>query len=196
MIDKQDIRDRAAEWHLTLEVVEKDYVLGWLLAALGAHQETGSRWAFKGGTCLKKCYVETFRFSEDLDFTLAGDAEYTAEGLRRILSEVAEHAGRESGITFFVPDLSVHERKNRQGQATWEVRLGYRGPLALPGPPKVQFDLTRHEQIVLPTEGRSIFHEYPDTLPGGAVVRCYTFVELLAEKLRALIRSRASARPL
>jgi len=27
-------------------------------------------WAFKGGTCLKKCYFETYRFSEDLDFTL------------------------------------------------------------------------------------------------------------------------------
>lgn len=25
---------------------------------------------FKGGTCLKKCYIETYRFSEDLDFTV------------------------------------------------------------------------------------------------------------------------------
>ena len=23
---------------------------------------------FKGGTCLKKCYIETYRFSEDLQF--------------------------------------------------------------------------------------------------------------------------------
>ena len=34
MIRKQDILDRVAEWHLRPEVVEKDYVLGWLLAAL------------------------------------------------------------------------------------------------------------------------------------------------------------------
>ena len=27
-------------------------------------------WVFKGGTCLKKCYIETYRFSEDLDFTV------------------------------------------------------------------------------------------------------------------------------
>jgi predicted nucleotidyltransferase component of viral defense system len=27
-------------------------------------------WVFKGGTCLKKCFVETYRFSEDLDFTV------------------------------------------------------------------------------------------------------------------------------
>ena len=27
-------------------------------------------WIFKGGTCLRKCYYETYRFSEDLDFTV------------------------------------------------------------------------------------------------------------------------------
>jgi predicted nucleotidyltransferase component of viral defense system len=27
-------------------------------------------WVFKGGACLKKCYFETYRFSEDLDFSL------------------------------------------------------------------------------------------------------------------------------
>ena len=32
MIAKQDILDRAAEWGLRPDVVEKDYVLGWLLA--------------------------------------------------------------------------------------------------------------------------------------------------------------------
>lgn len=34
MIRKQDILDRSAEWQLRPEVVEKDYVLGWLLAGL------------------------------------------------------------------------------------------------------------------------------------------------------------------
>ncbi len=30
----QDILDRSVEWQLRPEVVEKDYVLGWLLAGL------------------------------------------------------------------------------------------------------------------------------------------------------------------
>ena len=70
MITKQDILARATEWRIRPEVVEKDYVLGWLLYAIGTHDETGAHWVFKGGTCLKKCYVETYRFSEDLNFTL------------------------------------------------------------------------------------------------------------------------------
>ena len=70
MIRKQDILDRAAEWQLRVDVVEKDYVLAWLLAAVASHAETSTDWVFKGGTCLKKCYFETYRFSEDLDFSL------------------------------------------------------------------------------------------------------------------------------
>lgn len=36
MISALDIRERAGEWGLSPDVVEKDYVLGWLLAAIGA----------------------------------------------------------------------------------------------------------------------------------------------------------------
>ncbi len=54
MINKQDILDRAAEWQLRPEVVEKDYVLGWLLAAISSHRELQTLWIFKGGTCIKK----------------------------------------------------------------------------------------------------------------------------------------------
>ena len=45
-------------------------MLGWLLAGIYAQPTLSENWVFKGGTCLKKCYFETYRFSEDLDFTL------------------------------------------------------------------------------------------------------------------------------
>ena len=69
MIPREAIRERSAEWQLRVNVVEKDYVLGWLLAAMAEHPETSQQWVFKGGTCLKKCFFETYRFSEDLDFS-------------------------------------------------------------------------------------------------------------------------------
>ena len=70
MIDKREILDEADSLGLNPHVVEKDYVLGWLLWAVGNHDEISENWVFKGGTCLKKCFFETYRFSEDLDFTL------------------------------------------------------------------------------------------------------------------------------
>lgn len=186
MIGKQDVLDRAAEWQLRPEVVEKDYVLGWLLAALGTLEETARRWVFKGGTCIKKCFVETYRFSEDLDFTLRQDAVYDEDGLRAVLREVARVAEEGSGVVFHAEDLVLRPRQNRLGEPTYEIRLGYRGPLAMPGQPKVRLDLTRFEPIVLSPERRSIFHEYPDgPLPAGGVA-CYAFDELVAEKTRAL----------
>ena len=140
MIRKQDILDRAAEWQLRAEVVEKDYVLGWLLAGL-AGMSFNKLWVFKGGTCIKKCYFETYRFSEDLDFSLLPGTPYAPEALTQQLRELAAHVTELSGLDL-PPDLiEVKTRRNQQGQVTYEGRVAYRGPLAFPGSPKIRFDL-------------------------------------------------------
>jgi len=53
VITRADIVERVREWQLTEEVVEKDYVLGWLLWGIGSDPILGDQWVFKGGTCLK-----------------------------------------------------------------------------------------------------------------------------------------------
>ena len=70
MIDRFEIMELSREVGLRPDAVEKDYVLGWVLVAIFNHPKLQDDWIFKGGTCLKKCYFETYRFSEDLDFTL------------------------------------------------------------------------------------------------------------------------------
>lgn len=69
MITKQEIIDFSHEINLPSNVIEKDYVLGWLLAGIANHADLFNTWIFKGGTCLKKCYFKEYRFSEDLDYT-------------------------------------------------------------------------------------------------------------------------------
>lgn len=61
MIKKQEIMNFAWEFSLLPNTVEKDYVLGWLLAGIAHHSDLFDKWIFKGGTCLKKCYFETYR---------------------------------------------------------------------------------------------------------------------------------------
>ena len=46
-------------------VIEKDYVLSWLLIAI-AESNLRDDLAFKGGTALKRAYYPDYRFSEDL----------------------------------------------------------------------------------------------------------------------------------
>ena len=50
-------------------VIERDYVLAWFLTGLAGHP-LREVLAFKGGTALRRCWFEDYRFSEDLDFTL------------------------------------------------------------------------------------------------------------------------------
>ena len=88
MIDKREILETASALGLLPNIVEKDYILGWLLAGINAHPDLADSWVFKGGTCLKKCYFETYRFSEDLDFTLRDESQLDDGFLRRMLSEV------------------------------------------------------------------------------------------------------------
>jgi hypothetical protein len=75
MIDRAEILGLASELGLQPRVVEKDYILGWVLAGIARDQELSRAWLFKGGTCLKKCFFETYRFSEDLDFTVMEPAQ-------------------------------------------------------------------------------------------------------------------------
>lgn len=69
MISKEEIQKIATLKRIGMDIVEKDYILSWVLAGIHHHDTTKNLWIFKGGTCLKKCYFETYRFSEDLDFT-------------------------------------------------------------------------------------------------------------------------------
>lgn len=186
MIAKQHILERAAEWGLRPEIVEKDYVLGWVLAGIANHAELHDSWVFKGGTCLKKCYFETYRFSEDLDFSLLPSAPYLEEELLRQIREMARWVHAQSGIELPESAIVVDAKQNKQGQPTFRARISYRGPLVMPTPPRVLLDLTQHEVVVATPVQRLIHHPYPDDLPDETSVTAYCLEELFAEKTRAL----------
>jgi len=69
-----------------------------MLAGKNAHDELAESWVFKGGTCLKKCYFETYRFSEDLDFTLRNEEQLDEEFLRTAFEEVVSWVTEQSGL--------------------------------------------------------------------------------------------------
>jgi predicted nucleotidyltransferase component of viral defense system len=89
MIDRRELLALAEAVSLQPRVIEKDYVLGWILAGINAHAALTGTWIFKGGTCLKKCYFETYRFSEDLDFTVADAAQIDQAFLTKSFTEIA-----------------------------------------------------------------------------------------------------------
>lgn len=177
----------ATDLSLAPEVVEKDYVLGWVLAGIYADERLARNWVFKGGTCLKKCYFETYRFSEDLDFTVL-DPVHLEEGfLKAAFGDVARWVLDASGVELPVELLRFEVYKNKRGGLSCQGRVSYRGPLRRGGDlQRVKLDLTIDEKIVLPPVDRPVGHPYSDQPESGMSARCYAFEELLAEKTRAL----------
>lgn len=76
------------------EVLERDYVLSWILAGISRHGQLRETLVFKGGTALKKCYFGDYRFSEDLDFSglagvpVGGDMEAAIDNVCRTATQL------------------------------------------------------------------------------------------------------------
>jgi len=116
LIDKRELLARARQRRLPLMMIEKDYVLGWVL--FGLMRIPGL--VFKGGTALAKVYFpETWRLSEDLDFVTSPQGW---DQLPKEIPEALQAATANSGI-----GLSVRSRYSNPGYL--QLKLRYSGPL-------------------------------------------------------------------
>ena len=140
MIDRREVMDFSRELGLTANVIEKDYVLGWVLAGISNHSELTSNWAFKGGTCLKKCYFETYRFSEDLDFTIISPDHINESFLLSSFKEIADWIYDTTGIEIPHKTIRFGVYKNPRGEISVQGRISYRGPMQPRGDlPRIKF---------------------------------------------------------
>lgn len=187
MIGLIELRERAREWSLREDIVEKDYVLGWVLWGIVSHPALGPSWLFKGGTCLRKCYFETYRFSEDLDFTVIQNGPQDPARLTEIFLEIAGRVYEESGIEIPGAQIRFETYKTKRGSSAVEGRIYYRGPRRPGGDlPRIKVDLTADEVLVQDPVRREVTHPYSDGLSRPPQIACYSFPEIFGEKLRAL----------
>ena len=159
-------------------MIERDYCLAWLLTGLAQHP-LREYLAFKGGTALRRCWFENYRFSEDLDFSLIKPIELDAilSGLKEIFALVEAASG--INIAYDRPDRHGH-------QNTHTFYLSYKGPL--PARSDVKVDITINEVFCFPLAERPIlrtFEEFSD-LPEGPTILVYSLAEIFVEKLAAL----------
>lgn len=91
LIDRRELLSKARERNLSLNIVEKDYVLGWILYGLSRIDAL----VFKGGTALAKIYFpEIWRLSEDLDFSfIGGDFSIVSERIEDIFKLIEKKSG-------------------------------------------------------------------------------------------------------
>ena len=167
-------------------VIERDYCLAWFLTGLAGH---GLRdyLAFKGGTALRRCWFEDYRFSEDLDFSLIQPIALDAilAGLDEIFAGLKARVGIEMAF-------DRHDRHGHQNTHTFYI--GYKAQL--PARNDVKVDVTIKEAICFPLADRPILRTYPEyaDLPDGPTVRVYSLEEIVIEKL-AVLSDKARTEP-
>jgi len=171
---------RAGGRRIPEAVLERDYCLAWFLVGL-SRSSLREHLVFKGGTALKRCYFGNYRFSEDLDFTLASVMPFDSllSGLEDVYAEVRSA----SGIPF---RYSRADHKAHQNSYTFY--LAYEGPLPAASPKEVKVDITINERLVLPIENRTVlrgFDEYADLTEDNKIC-VYALNEIGVEKLVAL----------
>lgn len=185
MIQKEEVLRAASSHKVNPVIIEKDYVLGWILAGIANNPSFSESWVFKGGTCLKKCYFGEYRFSEDLDFTLTKDALIDPNFIQSQLSDVAHWLYDQSGIE--VPEIILNIFPDSNGK-TFRGKIGYVGPLEQRGSfTRIKLDLTQNEFLAKAPVKSKIFHPYGDKVSFPYHAYTYAYEELFAEKIRALL---------
>ena len=185
MIDKKEILKFSEALGFRLDIVEKDYVLGWLLAGISAHKDLSQNLIFKDGTCLKKCHLETHRLSEDLDYTVLDQKYVDEDFLVDSFKSVSDWLYKKSSIELPKESINFRKYKNKKGIVSVRGKIGFRGPLLQrKSLPKIQLDITASEILVLKPVRLKAHHPYSDD--PKAMPYCYSYVEAFAEKTRAL----------
>lgn len=169
MIDKRELLEKARERKLNLGMIEKDYVLGWLLFGFSK-----TKLVFKGGTALSKIYFpEIWRLSEDLDFSFRGNFDKIE------VEEILRFVEQESGIKFKL-------KSKYQNPEYLQLKIQY---YALLGKNWIKVDVTKEKVIETPAEKpmKKMYPDYP-----GFNVNVMQLEEIFAEKLRALLERKKS----
>lgn len=181
MIEKDEINRQAERQGLRFDQVEKDHVILWILRALAQPRLKPAGWVFKGGTCLRHCFYEGYRFSEDLDFSCRPATGGIEETLN-LLTRVADWVRGTSHLR-----LSLKEAHSGEGDFQVEIPLEYsRGGPRKQGLPEVKVHLTFDEPILTRARLRRVRPGYSDLT--GFSVLSYGKEEILAEKMRALLQ--------
>lgn len=189
MISLSELKAKSGESGIDISVLERDYVISWILKGISDDDSLSEALVFKGGTALRKMYFSTYRFSEDLDFTMAKSLTKLSEDkIRSGLENACRNVFEESGIELTLADFK--RTRDELGEEAFEGKIQYVGPRShrVGNLPRVKLDMTLYEKVLLEPKTISLIHSYSDAEDCYAVIPTYRLEEIVAEKLRAILQ--------
>lgn len=159
-------------------MIDKDYALEWLLYGIyHPSSKIRTHLIFKGGTAIRKIFFpNTWRFSEDLDFTALPDTD--PEFIKSGLEEIYGILDSECGIKY-EGDINALRSNN--------AILGsvhFIGPLGMKN--KIKIDISRIEKMVDLPVIQTVTVSYDDL--SNFPINGYTLNEVISEKIRSLMQ--------
>ena len=169
MIDRRELLEKARERKLSLGMIEKDYVLGWLLFGFST-----TDLIFKGGTALSKIFFpKIWRLSEDLDFSFHKNFETIK--IENILKMIEQRSG-----------IMLKLKSRYENPEYLQLKIQYK---ALLGKNWVKIDVTKEKVLEKPLI-KSVSKDYSDY--SDFKIKVMRLEEIIAEKIRTLIERKKS----
>lgn len=181
---RKRLEDASKETSLRLDVIQQDYILSWLLVGIFQHPELKSSLIFKGGTALKKGYFGTYRFSEDLDFSVIGELP---ENLLQSISDACKNAEMQmreySSIRL---EVKKYEEKmpHPEGQQAFIVKAQF--PWQSQPLTTAMIEISNQEKVLLSPVFKPLIHHYGELIEINMPL--YSLEEIVIEKLRAILQ--------
>lgn len=187
MLDYEKIREISAQKGILDIVVEKDYILDWVLWGISQNEYLKDRLIFKGGTAFHKMYFTDWRFSEDLDFTTV--SHVGNNDLGNAVKRLCEKVKKQSGID--LRQREIEASGDKDSEWSFEVKVEYTGPRGQTGGslPIILLHITNNELILDKPVKKVVIAPYQD-LPNDFVLMTYSLEEILAEKIRTVFHQR------
>jgi len=189
-----------------IELIEKDFYLNIILSKLNLMD-----YAFKGGTCLAKAYLNYFRFSEDLDFTFVNQKIFEAKStktIKKICREKIDYFGKhlekmdfdfkfdksdknyvEIGSNNKLATFKIYYNSVLTGKASFiKIQINFLEKILFSPKFKELNNLLRMEDF--PNEDQIYFKEFLDFY-NPIKLYVYDINEIAAEKVRSLLTRKA-----
>lgn len=181
MITLSEINAAANKFQVSVETIEKDYVISWILHCL-TKSKLKESFIFYGGTAIKRIYFEDHRFSEDID--LLSSQKFTQNYLLQEL-DVLKYAGDEANLLLEISKNDIILHKNRV-----QLFVRYSGYNEISGVPKeVRMDFAMDMDPYGKTSNQNIIASYSDLKIKNKTLCVMSLNTILANKLGMLIDS-------
>jgi len=183
---RKRLEEKRKEIGLSWEIIERDYILSWILAGIAVNEKLQNKLIFKGGTALKKCYFGDYRFSEDLDFTakegmvredqLEEEIIRTCKFATELVQQFSPLELKAERYTEKEPHPGAQEAFNIRGKLPWHRQFLV----------KAKIEITFDEPVIVEPVKKQILHGYEENISGEIYV--YSLEEIVAEKMRAILQ--------